>query len=217
MAAGMRSTGRLTTRNCSRMQLIPGSTETRLWRIDVESGRAHACDAGDRTALALERGAVQRGRSRGLRPERPRGRTVTRVWKGDLASANLDAVHRRRRSLIEAFSVSPTGGRPRRRRRSRRDERAAVRRRVDAATPPRGAAAARRDLESCVAPVGQRLAIEFAGARTFSDVYRHRREERTARAVDGERDGRREPGLAAGCRDRRVEELRRPDDPRHPL
>ncbi len=93
--------------------------------------RAHARDAGDRAALALERGAVQRGRSRGLRPERPRGRLPARL-EGRPRVANLDAVHGDRPRCRSVFRFARRRT-PRRRRGSRLHERAAARRRIDAA------------------------------------------------------------------------------------
>ena len=111
------------------------------------------------------------------------------MWRGDLAIAAHGAGDRRgprRRS----FAASPVGNR-RRRRRSRRDERTAIRRRADHAETPIVVDPARRHLERQLASRrATSLAIEFAGARTFRDVYASIVKSGRLRAMDGQRNGR---------------------------
>ncbi len=151
-------------------QLIAGSAETRLWRIDVDSGPSDARHAADRRS---RRG----GRRRGSAPmdarcsrSSDRDSEVTRVWRGDLATGAWTPVTEQGVG-VEAFSASPVGS-------------------LLAVVADRGATselqlvdgitAKRRSVSSIPPGViwnvawhgsGATLAIEFAGARTFRDVY----------------------------------------------
>ncbi len=101
-----------TTRKILAQQLIAGSTETRLWRIDVESGNA-GCSSRQRAAVrrAVDVGdrsrTVQRRRPVGLRVERPRlgsdARVEGRSCDREVATADGEGV------AIEAFAVAPVG------------------------------------------------------------------------------------------------------------
>ena len=114
-------------------QLIAGSTETRLWRIDVDSGRrVLVTPQGGSPARwsdpAGPLGTVQRRRTRSVYALSDRDSEVTRVWRGDLATGKWRPLTGEG-VAIEAFAVAPVGTVVARRRRSRRDERAAVHRR----------------------------------------------------------------------------------------
>ena len=142
---------------------------------------------------------------------------VTRVWSGDLATGKWTPLTAEG-VAIEGFLRRARRHPARRRRRSRRDERAAVRRRADAASIAR-CRRSRRASSGSVAGIGSGDAARHR-VRWRAHVPRRlrgRRQERQARALDHERDGRSEAGCAARRRDRPVEELRRPHDSRHPL
>jgi dipeptidyl aminopeptidase/acylaminoacyl peptidase len=150
-------------------QLITGSTETRVWRIDVDSGR--------RTLVTPQAGQPARwlaaqfsadGRSAYALSDRDS--EVLRVWKGDLASGAWTPVTEEG-VAVEVFSAAPVGV-----------QLAVVADRgatselliVD------GATGKRRQVTSIPPGVisnvawhgsSDALAIEFAGARTFRDVY----------------------------------------------
>jgi len=149
-------------------QLIPNTTETKLWRIDVGTG--------ERTLVTPASGAPSRwiggqfsGNGRSVYALSDRESDVMRVWQGDLASGEWKPVTDVGLA-IEAFSVSPVNGQL-------------------AIVADRGATSELRILEAGAKPrvvsaippgvitnlswhrSGTALAIEFAGARTFSDVY----------------------------------------------
>ncbi len=196
-------------------QLIAGSTETRLWRIDVESGR--------RVLVTPQGGSPARWSSaqfsadgRSVYALSDRDSEVTRVWKGDLATGKWLPLTREG-VAIEAFAAAPVGT-------------------VVAVVADRGATSELQFIDGTVAKPrkvssippgvisnlawrgsGTTLAIEFAGATDLPRCLRRGRQDRPARALDFERDGRSQSGRTAGCGDRRVEELRRPHDSRHSL
>ena len=150
-------------------QLIAGSTETRLWRIDVDSGR--------RTLVTPQTGQPARWTAaqfsadgRSVFALSDRDSEVTRVWKHNLASGAWMPVTEKGVG-VEAFSASPVGS-------------------LVAVVADRGATSelqlvdattrTRRRMPSIPPGViwavswhgsGNALAIEFAGARTFRDVY----------------------------------------------
>ena len=151
------------------VQLIPGSTETRLWRIDVASK--------GRTLVTPETGQPSRWSAAQFSAD---GRAVfalsdreadfTRVWKGDLASRTWTPFTETGLA-VEAFSVSHTGGllavvadRGSTSELLLVDE--STRRRRPAVQLPPGVISGVAWHRS-----GSAVAIEFAGARTFSDVY----------------------------------------------
>ena len=88
-------------------QLIAGSAETRLWRIDVDSGR--------RTLVTPKTGQPARWTAaqfsadgRSVYALSDRDSEVTRVWKGDLASGAWTPVTDAGVG-VEAFSPAPVG------------------------------------------------------------------------------------------------------------
>jgi dipeptidyl aminopeptidase/acylaminoacyl peptidase len=151
------------------LQLIAGSTETRLWRIDIESGR--------RTLVTPQTGQPARWSSgqfsadgRAVYAMSDSGSEVVRVWKGDLATGDWKPVTDEGVG-VEAFSVAPVGT-------------------LLAVVSDRGATSElqlvdgvtgkRRQVPSIPPGVisntawhrsGEAIAVEFAGARTFRDVY----------------------------------------------
>jgi dipeptidyl aminopeptidase/acylaminoacyl peptidase len=150
-------------------QLIPGSTETKLWRIDIESGH--------KTLVSPQTGAPSRWSSAQFSPDgrfvyalSDRDSEVTRVWKGAVASGEWTPVTEDGVG-VEAFAVSPVGAQ------------LAVVADRGATSELRfvdGVTKARRRVSAIPAgvisnlgwhPSGAALAIEFAGARTFRDVY----------------------------------------------
>jgi dipeptidyl aminopeptidase/acylaminoacyl peptidase len=151
------------------LQLIAGSTETRLWRIDVASRR--------RTLVTPKAGAPSRwigaqfshdGRS--VYALSDRGSDVMRVWRGDLASGAWTAVTKDSVS-IEMFAVSPMAPTL-----ALVVDRGAVSELQflhAGSTQPRRVAAIPPGVISAVAwhRSGTSVAIEFAGGRTARDVY----------------------------------------------
>ena len=151
------------------LQLIPNTTETRLWRIDLESG--------ERTLVTPTAGPASRWLSgqfgndgRSVYALTDRDSDVMRVWKGDLASGEWQPITDPALA-IEAFSVSPAtpqlaividrGATSE----LQTVDTVSYRRRGVTALPP-----------GVIANVawhrsGTAIALEFAGARTFSDVY----------------------------------------------
>ncbi len=156
-------------------QLIAGSTETRLWRIDVESGkRVLVTPEGGNPARWSDSTGTARAQfsadGRSVYALSDRDSEVTRVWRGDLATGKWRPLTGEG-VAIEAFAVAPVGT-------------------VVAVVADRGAtselqfidgtAAKPRKVSSIPPGVisnlawrgsGTTLAIEFAGARTFRDVY----------------------------------------------
>jgi dipeptidyl aminopeptidase/acylaminoacyl peptidase len=150
-------------------QLIAGSTETRLWRIDIDSGR--------RTLVTPQTGPPARWTAaqfsadgRSVFALSDRDSEVTRVWRGDLASGAWMPVTDETIG-VEAFSAAPVGS-------------------LIAVVADRGATSELQFVEgttgkrrqvSLIPPgvisnlawhgSGAALAVEFAGARTFRDVY----------------------------------------------
>jgi dipeptidyl aminopeptidase/acylaminoacyl peptidase len=150
-------------------QLIAGSTETRLWRIDVESGQ--------RTLVTPKTGPPARWTAarfsadgRSVYALTDRESEVTRVWRGVLASGAWTPVTAEGVG-VEVFSPAPVGT-------------------LLAVVVDRGATSElqlvdgvtgkHRQVTSIPTGViwnvswhgsGDTLAIEFAGARTFRDVY----------------------------------------------
>ena len=150
-------------------QLIPGSTETKLWRIDVESGR--------KTLVSPASGSPARWSSAQFSADgrfvyalSDRDSEVTRVWKGVLSSGEWTPVTEDGVG-VEGFAVAPVG-----------TQLAVVADRgatselqfVDGISKTkRRVPAIPAGVISNVSwhPSGTTLAIEFAGARTFRDVY----------------------------------------------
>ena len=150
-------------------QLIPGSTETKLWRINVDSGR--------KTLVSPASGSPARWSSAQFSADgrfvyalSDRDSEVTRVWKGVVASGEWTPVTEDGVG-VEGFAVAPVGTQL-------------------AVVADRGATSelqlvdgiskAKRRVSTIPAgvisnlswhPSGTTLAIEFAGARTFRDVY----------------------------------------------
>jgi len=151
------------------LELIPGSSETRLWRIDVDSKR--------RTLVTPKGGQAARwtaatfgDRGRSVFALSDRDADVTRVWKCDLASGAWSLVTKADLA-IEGFAASPVG-----------NQLAIV---VD-----RGATSELQLVDTLTRrhrkvpsmppgviwnlvwrPAGDAVGVEFAGARTFRDVY----------------------------------------------
>jgi dipeptidyl aminopeptidase/acylaminoacyl peptidase len=151
------------------LQLIAGSNETRLWRIDAASR--------ERTLVTPKGGPPARWTSarfsadgRSVYALSDRESDVTRVWKGD-RTGDRWAPFSEPDVAVEAYAPSPIGG-------------------SVAVVADRGSvselqifdeATRRRKPLSSVPPgvianlswhrLGASLAVEFAGARTFSDVY----------------------------------------------
>ncbi len=150
-------------------QLIPGSTETKLWRIDVESGR--------KTLLSPASGSPARWSSAQFSADgrfvyalSDRDSEVTRVWKGVIASGEWTPVTEDSVG-VEGFAVAPVGtqlavvaDRGATSELQFVDGISKVKRRVS--TIPAGVIS-----NLSWHPSGTTLAIEFAGARTFRDVY----------------------------------------------
>jgi dipeptidyl aminopeptidase/acylaminoacyl peptidase len=150
-------------------QSIAGSTETRLWRIDVGSGR--------RTLVTPQTGQPARWTAGGFSADgravyalSDRDSEVTRVWKVDLATGKWAPLSAKG-VAVEGFSAAPVGT-------------------LIALVADRGATSELQFLDTATGkhrPVssippgvisnlawhrsGGTLAIEFAGARTFRDVY----------------------------------------------
>ena len=151
------------------LELIPGSTETRLWRISVDSGQRTL--ATPSTGPASRWTAAQfSGDGRSIFALSDRESDVLRIWRGDLATKAWVPVTDADRA-IEGFAASPTG--------------AALAVIVD-----RGAASelqliepgsAQKRVVPKLAPgvisglswhrSGAVVGFEFAGARTARDVY----------------------------------------------
>lgn len=151
------------------LELIPGSTETRLWRIHVDSGQRTL--ATPSTGPASRWTAAQfSGDGRSIFALSDRESDVLRVWRGDLATKAWAAVTGADHA-IEGFAASPTGA-------------------TLAVIVDRGAASelqliepgsAQKRVVSKLAPgvisgltwhrSGAVVGFEFAGARTARDVY----------------------------------------------
>jgi dipeptidyl aminopeptidase/acylaminoacyl peptidase len=151
------------------LELIAGSTETRLWRIGVDSGQ--------RTLVTPKAAPASRWTSaqfsadgRSVFALSDRESDVLRIWRGDLASGSWVAVTEPG-VAIEGFAASPTGS-------------------TLAVVADRGAVSElqlldadsrRRRVVSSVPPgvlsglswhrSGSAVAVEYAGARTARDVY----------------------------------------------
>jgi dipeptidyl aminopeptidase/acylaminoacyl peptidase len=156
-------------------QLIAGSTETRLWRVDVESGkRVRVTPEGGNPARWSDPAGTARAQfsadGRAVYALSDRDSEVTRVWRGDLATGKWRPLTGEG-IAIEAFAVAPAGT-------------------VIAVVVDRGATSELQFIDgagvkprkvSSIPPgvisnlvwhgSGATLAIEFAGARTFRDVY----------------------------------------------
>ncbi len=155
-------------------QLIAGSTETRLWRIDVESGRRVLVTPKGGNPARWSDPATARAQfsadGRAVYALSDRDSEVTRLWRGDLATGKWRPLTGEG-IAIEAFSVAPVGT-------------------VVAVVADRGATSELQFIDgigvkprkvSSIPPgvisnlawhgSGTTLAIEFAGARTFRDVY----------------------------------------------
>jgi len=151
------------------LQLIAGSTETRLWRIDVESGR--------RTLVTPQTGQAARWMAaqysadgRAVYALSDRDSEVMRIWKCDLASGAWKPVTEEG-VAIEAFAAAPVGV---------LIAVVADRRASSELLIVDGTNGKRRQVPSIPPGVisnvawhgsANALAIEFAGARTFRDVY----------------------------------------------
>jgi dipeptidyl aminopeptidase/acylaminoacyl peptidase len=151
------------------LQLIAGSTETRLWRIAV--------DSGERSLVTPKASPASRWTSaqfssdgRAVYALSDRESEVLRIWRGDLASGAWTPVTDAG-VAIEGFAASPAGAslavvvdRGAISELQIHDE--APRRRRPASTLPPGVISGLSWHRS-----GTAVAIEFAGARTARDVY----------------------------------------------
>jgi dipeptidyl aminopeptidase/acylaminoacyl peptidase len=151
------------------LELIPGSTETRLWRIAIESGKRTL--ASPSAGPASRWTAAQFGADgRSVLALSDRESDVLRVWRGDVTSGSWAPLTSADQA-IEGFAVSPTNG-------------------TVAVIVDRGAASelllidaasGKRRVVSRLAPgvitgvtwhrSGGTVGFEFAGARTARDVY----------------------------------------------
>ena len=151
------------------LQLIAGSTETRLWRIDVDSKRRTLVTPKTDPPARWTAATYGNG-GRSIFALSDRDSDVTRVWKCDLASGTWSLVTAPALA-VEAFAAPPVG-----------NELAVV---VD-----RGATSELQFVNTLTRrsrtirsvppgviwnvswrPSGDVVAIDFAGARTFRDVY----------------------------------------------
>ena len=150
------------------LQLIPNTTETKLWRIDV--------DTRERTLVTPSTGTPSRwiggqfsSNGRSVYALSDRDSDVMRVWQGDLASGEWKPVTEAGLA-IEAFSVSAANGHL-----AIVADRGATSelRLIDGGTKPRSVSAIPPGVITNLSwhRSGTALAVEFAGARTFSDVY----------------------------------------------
>jgi dipeptidyl aminopeptidase/acylaminoacyl peptidase len=150
------------------VQLIANSIETKLWRIDVET-RARTLVTPSTGTPARWMGGQFSSNGRSVYALSDRDSDVMRVWQGDLASGEWKPITDAALG-IEAFGLSPTNGQL-------------------AVVVDRGATSELQIIEPGAKPrsvstippgvitnlawhrSGAAVAIEFAGARTFSDVY----------------------------------------------
>jgi dipeptidyl aminopeptidase/acylaminoacyl peptidase len=151
------------------LQLIAGSAETRLWRIDVASG--------ERTLVTPKSGPPSRWISgqfsadgRAVYALSDRESDVLRVWRGDLASGDWSPVTPEN-AAIELFAASRSGPQL-----AVVVDRGAVSELqfVDApAGAPRRVSALPPGVISALSwhRSGAAVAVEFAGSRTARDVY----------------------------------------------
>ncbi|HEY7498270.1 MAG TPA: prolyl oligopeptidase family serine peptidase [Vicinamibacterales bacterium] len=162
------------------LELIPGAIETRLWRIDVESNQ--------RTLVTPKTGQPARwaaaqfsGDGRSVYALSDRDADVTRLWKCTLASGEC-MPFTEEGVAVEGYAASPAGGlvavivdRGSRSELQLVDE-STRRQRPPVQLPP--GVMSLGFTASAMLPAtlawhrsGAALAIEFVGARTFSDVY----------------------------------------------
>ena len=151
------------------LELIPGSTETRLWRIAIESGKRTL--ASPSAGPASRWTAAQFGADgRSVLALSDRESDVLRVWRGDLTSGSWAPLTSADQA-IEGFAVSPTNG----------TVAAIVDRGAASELQLIDAASGKRRVVSRLAPgvitgvtwhrSGGTVGFEFAGARTARDVY----------------------------------------------
>ncbi len=151
------------------LELIPGSTETRLWRIAIESGKRTL--ASPSAGPASRWTAAQFGADgRSVLALSDRESDVLRVWRGDLTSGSWAPLTSADQA-IEGFAVSPTNG----------TVAAIVDRGAASELQLIDAASGKRRVVSRLAPgvitgvtwhrLGGTVGFEFAGARTARDVY----------------------------------------------
>ena len=152
------------------LELIPGSTETRLWRIAVESGKRTL--ASPSTGPASRWTAAQFGADgRSVLALSDRESDVLRIWRGDLDVGVVGAAHR---APTRRSRASPC-------RRLNRTVAAIVDRGAASELQLIDAASGKRRVVSRLAPgvitgvtwhrSGATVGFEFAGARTARDVY----------------------------------------------
>jgi dipeptidyl aminopeptidase/acylaminoacyl peptidase len=150
------------------LELIVGSPATRLWQIDVASGAKKLLTSEIGTP-ALWTTARYASDGKSVYALSDRESEVMRVWKCDLASGTWSAISEPDVD-IESFSAAPSGG-------------------LIAAVVDRGAASELQILDASWRkrsvpslppgvignlswhPSGTALAIDYAGARTFRDVF----------------------------------------------
>jgi dipeptidyl aminopeptidase/acylaminoacyl peptidase len=150
-------------------ELVPGSLETRLWRVAVDSGARTLLSGKSDTPIRWSAGQYSRD-GRYVYALSDRESESLRVWKCDLSSGAWTAVTGPGLA-VETFALSPAGD-------------------VIAVVVQRGSSSELRMIDAAsgrqrsvpslppgvIASVawhssGTPLAIDFAGARTFRDVY----------------------------------------------
>ena len=190
------------------LELIPGSTETRLWRIDADSKRRTLVTPKDGPPSRWTAATFGDG-GRAVFALSDRESDLTRVWRCDLASGRWTPGHQGRPRHRRLCPISRWQS-ARRCRRSRRDERAAVCRYADAPAPHRSIDSAGSHLAGRLASCRRRCRHRVRWRAHVSRRLLGIGKDAGARALDDERDGWRGPGCAARRRDRPVEELRWP-------
>jgi dipeptidyl aminopeptidase/acylaminoacyl peptidase len=151
------------------IQLIAGSTETRLWRIDVESKRRQLVTPKDGPPSRWL-SAVFSGDGRSVYALSDRDSDLTRLWRCNLATGAWSLVTPPD-TAVEAYAVSPLGT----------DIAVVVDRGATSQLRFFDAATRKQRLVPSIPTgviwsvnwrgAGDAVAIEFAGARTFRDVF----------------------------------------------
>ncbi len=197
------------------LELIPASTETRLWRIDVDSKR--------RTLVTPKSGPPSRWTAatfgdggRAVFALSDRESDLTRVWRCDLASGTWTLVTKADLA-IEGFAPSPVGNQlavvvDRGATSELQFVDTLTRRHRIVPSISAGVICSGR-LASCRRRCRHRVRWRAHVSRRLFGIGK----DAGTRALDHERDGRSGAGCATRRRDRPVEELRWADDSRHPL
>ena len=181
--------------------------ETHLWRIDVATGQKTTITRPGAPQGFWE-AAQFAADGRSVFAMGDHGAEIPRIWNIDVATGQVKPVTADG-DAIEAFALSPDGAMLA----VVVDQQGSSRLKIlDAATGrPRSSPSLPPGVISALAwrPGGHELAVEYAGARTFRDVVLDRLPRRPSRAMDHQRDWRRQSGIAARRRVDRVEKLRR--------